>query len=139
MLISLNSYSELASAVSRQASDLSLQERVDLAIGFLQMEMAEISVSILEPESALPSVYLGIYCWGLLQARRAFDCISVIGSRLRDQEIQGEVRRELEYLLACAREQMGEIHLARELFALLGDYRDALDRVRKLNLKLGLR
>jgi hypothetical protein len=112
---------------------LSIRDRADLAIGFLQMEMPEVAVSLLEPGAGLSGSYLAVYCAALLRSDRAFECASQLEARLRDEELKGDVRRELEYLLARARERLGEDVLACELFRLLSEYRDSAMRYRKLH------
>jgi hypothetical protein len=127
---------ELATSVSRHIAGLSIRDRADLAVGFLQMEMPEVAVSLLEPGTGLSGGYLAVYCTSLLRADRAFECASHLEVRLRDEELKGDVRRELEYLLARARERLGENELACELFRLLADYRDSATRYRKLQVYL---
>lgn len=137
LLASSESHAELASSVAAQSAAMTLRERADLAVGFLQMEMPAIAVSLLEPASTLAGGFLAVYCWALLQARRALDCASVLEQRLRDEGIEGDVRRELEYLLSRAREELGDVDPAIELYRLLGDYRDSVARLSRLRSRPG--
>ena len=116
---------------------MTVRERADLAVGFVQMELPSIAVSLLEPASALSGGFLALYCWALLQSHRALDCATLLEQRLRDEEVQGDVRRELEYLLARAREALGEAELSSELYRLLGDYRDSEARHSRLRSRPG--
>jgi hypothetical protein len=130
---------ELARSIGRQASTMALRDRADLAVGFLQMEMPDVAVSLLEPAGGLSGGFLAVYCWALIRSGRAFECISVLELRLREEDLSAEVRTEWEYLLACARERLGEDALACELFRLLGNYRDSAGRYRRLKAALSAR
>ncbi|NDD92136.1 hypothetical protein EBZ37_08635 [bacterium] len=128
LVASQEAHQELARCVSEQALTMSAREKADLAIGFLQMELPEIALSLLQSGSLHGGVTSALYCWALLQAGKAFECVSLLDVKLRDQNLSPEVRVEMEYLLARARENLGERRLALELYGALGEYRDSSSR-----------
>ncbi|MBU6374444.1 MAG: hypothetical protein KGQ59_00455 [Bdellovibrionales bacterium] len=132
LLASNDAQADFIRCVLEQATSLSTRERADLAIGFLQMELPEVAISLLQPGSTQSGVGSALYCWALLQAGKAFECVSVLDVRLRDDSLSADVRREMEYLMARSREALGERRLALELYSALGDYRDSSSRRHRL-------
>lgn len=62
LLATHEAHRELARCASEQAATLSVRERADLAIGFLQMELPEIALSLLQPASLHGGVSTALYC-----------------------------------------------------------------------------
>lgn len=123
---------ELVAAVERQAVGMTPRDRTDLAVAFLQMDMPEPAVSLLAPLASRMDAGAALYCRALLQAERAFDCAELLESRLRSEDVSGDLRTEMEYLLARARERLGEQKAALELYSALGGYRDSQHRKERL-------
>jgi tetratricopeptide (TPR) repeat protein len=122
----------LEQVLLKQVSGSSLRERTDLAVGFLQMEMPSIAVAVLAPVKSEQLRAATLYAAALLQNGNAYECLAELEVALRDLELEPDLRREVLYLMARAREVLKQHDEAAVLYAEIVDYRDASFRLARL-------
>jgi tetratricopeptide (TPR) repeat protein len=112
--------------LEKKLATASMQDWIDLGIGFLEMEFHEVAVRLFSGacrkiESEIRSVQsvsaTSLLAYTLIQMGRPFDAISKLQPLLRDVEIKLEQKVEIYYLMGRTYESLKKLDLARHFYS----------------------
>ncbi|MGZ3696611.1 MAG: hypothetical protein ACXWP5_00840, partial [Bdellovibrionota bacterium] len=135
---------ELERFAERLDRDLSMQDRLDLGIGFLEMELYPVAARLFT--SALREICLGelrddehlvsaaaLLASALTMDGRAFEAATSLQPLLNDTELAAGLKLEIFYQMGRAYEALGQLPLASEWYRQISKtdprYRDIEDRL----------
>jgi hypothetical protein len=137
---------EFANELDRSLALTSAQDRLDLGIAFLEMGIPELAVRQFQVSARSTEHYLGstaLLAQALIAADRPFEARLSLEPILGDTELSKAQKIEFIYWLARSEEKRLELESAlgffQEVIGIDSTYRDTLDRVRWLTVRLNLR
>lgn len=128
--------------LDRSLSGAGSQDRIDLAVGFLEMGIWDVAIHLLEaasrdnpdPEQRLSS--LSLLAVARMGAGRAFDAIQSIQVALHDAELRQDGKVDLMYLMGRAHERLSRAAEALTWYAQVRElkpgHRDVTERLARL-------
>lgn len=145
-------FSELQESIEKQMDQAPLQDRIDLAIGFLEMGL--FGAALKQTNKVIQdcerggqidfsdhSYYTTAQCLktlALIENQQAFEALLILQTLLKEQSLSTEVRTELSYLMGRAHERLSEksqaIACYRQVEWLQPGYRDVSEKLRMLLL-----
>jgi tetratricopeptide (TPR) repeat protein len=137
---------EFAGNLEALCVGVSGQDRIDLGIGFLEMEFYEIAIRMFraaaaaEPDERRARALLAT-AW--IARGNGFEAMTEIESLIADQSAPGEERIDYGYMAGRAQELLGNFEMAvrwyRAVIQLEPGYRDAEDRLRRATKMITVR
>lgn len=140
------SFQEFASQLEKSMIGASYQDRVDMGVGFFQMDLYHLAAAQwaaaerMGPPTERDRVGLAaLQGLALVLSNRGFEAASCLQPVLRDQEIAWDEKHELVYLMGRAAQSQGDLPMAISWYERLMEhdpqYRDVFMRLERIKTK----
>lgn len=129
--------------LDRELSDLSMVERIDMGIGFLEMDLPSVAIPQFQAalrlaestnhlETRLSAIHL--LALSMIRVQKPYEAILILESLLSDSEVEASAKIHFFYLMGMACDSAGKLKDAegwfKKCYELDPYYRDVADRVR---------